>query len=168
VEALEEGIAVIRGVWAESPFTYRGRHYRNEAAMLEPKPSHGIPIWLGTYGRKALELTGRVADGWIPSMGPAPPSQVKPKMELVRRAAEHAGRDPDSLEYAYNVSVRIGGPPADDPERRVTGEPDEIVERMLEFLDLGFTVLNFWVSGRREEQQERLAAGVVTPLRQLG
>jgi alkanesulfonate monooxygenase SsuD/methylene tetrahydromethanopterin reductase-like flavin-dependent oxidoreductase (luciferase family) len=109
-----------------------------------------------------------VADGWIPSMGPAPPSQVKAKMELVRRAAEHAGRDPDSLEYAYNVSVRIGGPPADDPERRVTGEPDEIVERMLELLDLGFTVLNFWVSGRREEQQERLASEVVTPLRQLG
>jgi alkanesulfonate monooxygenase SsuD/methylene tetrahydromethanopterin reductase-like flavin-dependent oxidoreductase (luciferase family) len=168
VQALEEGIAVIRGVWAVSPFTYHGRHYRNEAAMLEPKPSHGIPIWLGTYGRRALELTGRVADGWIPSMGPAPPSQVKPKMELVRRAAEHAGRDPDTLEYAYNVSVRIGGPPADDPERRVTGEPDEIVERALELIDLGFTVLNFWVGGRRDEQQERLASEVVTPLRQLG
>ena len=136
--------------------------------MLEPKPSHRIPIWLGTYGRKALELTGRVADGWIPSMGPAPPAQVKPKMELVRRAAENAGRDPDSLEYAYNVSVRIGGPSADDPERRVTGEPDEIVERVLELLDLGFTVLNFWVGGRRDEQQERLASEVVTPLRQLG
>jgi polyphosphate kinase 2 (PPK2 family) len=66
------------------------------------------------------------------------------------------------------VSVRIGGPPADDPERRVTGEPDEIVERMLELLDLGFTVLNFWVGGRRDEQQERLASEVVTPLRQLG
>jgi alkanesulfonate monooxygenase SsuD/methylene tetrahydromethanopterin reductase-like flavin-dependent oxidoreductase (luciferase family) len=109
-----------------------------------------------------------MADGWIPSMGPAPPRQVEPKMDAVRRAAEHAGRDPDSLDYAYNVSVRIGGPPADDPERRITGEPDEIVERLLELLELGFTVLNFWVGGRREEQQERLASEIVAPLRQLG
>jgi alkanesulfonate monooxygenase SsuD/methylene tetrahydromethanopterin reductase-like flavin-dependent oxidoreductase (luciferase family) len=163
VEALEEGLAVIRGVWAGSPFTYHGRHYRNEAALIEPKPAHRIPIWLGTYGPKA-----RVADGWIPSMGPTTPRQVKPMMDVVRRAAEHAGRDPDSLDYAYNVSVRIGGPPADDPERRVTGEPDEIVERVLELLELGFTALNFWVGGRREEQQERLASEVVAPLRQLG
>jgi alkanesulfonate monooxygenase SsuD/methylene tetrahydromethanopterin reductase-like flavin-dependent oxidoreductase (luciferase family) len=168
VEALEEGLAVIRGVWAESSFTYHGCHYRNEAALLEPKPAHRIPIWLGTYGPKALELTGRVADGWIPSMGPTTPRQIKPMMDVVRRAAEHAGRDPDSLDYAYNVSVRIGGPPADDPERRVTGGPDEIVERLLELLELGFTVLNFWVGGRRDEQQERLASEVVTPLRQLG
>ena len=168
VEALEEGLAVIRGVWAESPFTYHGRHYRNEAALLEPKPAHRIPVWLGTYGPKALELTGRVADGWIPSMGPTTPRQIKPMMDVVRRAAERAGRDPDSLDYAYNVNVRIGGPPADEPERRVTGEPDEIVERLLELLELGFTVLNFWVGGRRDEQQERLASEVVTPLRQLG
>jgi alkanesulfonate monooxygenase SsuD/methylene tetrahydromethanopterin reductase-like flavin-dependent oxidoreductase (luciferase family) len=168
VEALEEGLAVIRGVWAESPFTYQGRHYRNEAGLLEPKPSHRIPIWLGTYGRRALEVTGRVADGWIPSMGPLPVRQVPSKMEIVRRAAERAGRDPDSLDYAYNVSVRVGGPPADDPDRRVTGEPDEIAERLLELLDLGFTVLNFWVGGRRDEQQERLASEVVVPLRQLG
>ena len=48
VEALEEGLVVIRGVWAESPFTYHGKHYRNEATLLEPKPAHRIPIWLGT------------------------------------------------------------------------------------------------------------------------
>jgi alkanesulfonate monooxygenase SsuD/methylene tetrahydromethanopterin reductase-like flavin-dependent oxidoreductase (luciferase family) len=89
-------------------------------------------------------------------------------MDVVRRAAEHAGRDPDSLDYAYNVSVRIGGPPADDLDRRVTGGPDEIVERLLELLEIGFTVLNLWVGGRRDEQQERLASEVVTPLRQLG
>lgn len=168
VEALAEAVAVIRGVWDESPFSFEGRHYRNDAAMLEPKPDHPIPIWLGTYGRRALELTGRVADGWIPSMGPAPPRQVELKMDAVRRAAERAGRDPDSIDYAYNVSVRIGGPPADDPDRRIAGQPDEIVERLLELLDIGFTVLNFWVGGRREEQQERLASEVLATLRQLG
>jgi len=168
VEALEEGLAVIRGVWTESPFTFEGRHYRNEGALIEPKPERAIPIWLGTYGPKALALTGRVADGWIPSMGPTTPAEAASKMRAVRAAAGSAGRDPDSLEYAFNVGVRIGGPPPDDPERRVAGEPDEVIERLLVFLEIGFTVMNFWIGGRREEQAERLATEILPTLRRLG
>ena len=33
--------------------------------------------------------------------------------------------------------------------------------------EIGFTVLNFWIGGRRDEQSERLAAEVVPQLRQL-
>ena len=167
VEALEEALAVIRGVWSASPFTFEGRHYRNDAALVEPKPDRAIPIWLGTYGPKALALTGRVADGWIPSMGPATPAEATSKMRVVRAAAEEAGRDPDDLDYAFNVGVRVGGSPPEDPERLVAGEPDEVIERLLVFLELGFTVLNFWVGGRREEQAERLATEIVPQLRQL-
>ncbi len=168
VEALEEALAVIRGVWSASPFTFEGRHYRNDEALVEPKPSRAIPLWLGTYGPRALALTGRVADGWIPSMGPTTPGQATAKMHAVRAAAEAAGRDPDSLDYAYNVGVRLGGPPPPDPERRVAGEPDEVIERLLVFLELGFTVLNFWIGGRREEQAERLATEILPTLRRLG
>ncbi|HJS27609.1 MAG TPA: LLM class flavin-dependent oxidoreductase [Actinomycetota bacterium] len=168
IRALEEALAVIRGVWTESPFTFEARHYRNDAALVEPKPEHPIPIWLGTYGPKALALTGRVADGWIPSLGPATPSEAATKMRAVRAAAEGAGRDPDALDYAFNVSVRIGGPPPDDPERRVAGDPDEVIERLLELLEIGFTVLNFWIGGPREEQAERLATQIIPALRGLG
>jgi alkanesulfonate monooxygenase SsuD/methylene tetrahydromethanopterin reductase-like flavin-dependent oxidoreductase (luciferase family) len=165
-EALEEALTVIRGVWSEPAFSFEGRHYRNEGALLEPKPSRPIPIWLGTYGPKGRELTGRVGDGWIPSMGYMPPAIAKPGLESVREAAERAGRDPDALDYAYNVSVRIGGPPPQHPDRQLAGEPDEIVEGILELLDLGFTVLNFWVGGRRDEQVERLATEVLPAVRQ--
>lgn len=168
VEALEEALAVIRGVWSASPFTFEGRHYRNDEGLVEPKPSRAIPLWLGTYGPRALALTGRVADGWIPSMGPTTPGQATAKMHAVRAAAEAGGRDPDSLDYAYNVGVRLGGPPPPDPERRVAGEPDEVIERLLVFLELGFTVLNFWIGGRREEQAERLATEILPTLRRLG
>src|SRR6266516_5693953 len=73
VEALEEEIEILRGMWSRSPFTFQGKHFRVEEAQIEPKPSRPIPIWLGTYGRRALELTGRLADGWNPSMPYAPP-----------------------------------------------------------------------------------------------
>ena len=67
-----------------------------------------------------------------------PPSVARGKIDLVRAAAEAAGRDPDAFDYAYNVGVRIGGPSSDDPERQVAGEPDEGVERLL---DVGFHFL---------------------------
>jgi probable F420-dependent oxidoreductase len=166
VEALEEGLEVIRGVWNRSPFSFEGRHYRADAAMIEPKPERPIPIWLGTYGAMALDLTGRRADGWIPSMPYLPPRAARSRMELVRASAARAGRDPDALDYAYNLGVRIGGPPPDDPERQVAGEPEEVVERLLELTDIGFTVLNLWLGGRREEQLERFGTHVLPALRE--
>ena len=167
VEALEEGLEVIRGVWGRSPFSFEGRHYRTDAATIEPKPERSIPIWLGTYGPKALDLTARRADGWIPSMPYLPPRVARSRMDRVRAAAAGAGRDPDALDYAYNVGVRIGGSPPEDPERQVAGEPEEVVERLLELTEIGFTVLNLWLGGRREEQLERFGSQVLPTLRRL-
>jgi probable F420-dependent oxidoreductase len=164
-QALEEALEVIRGVWREPVFTYDGAYYRNDAARLEPKPARSIPIWLGAYGPRMLDVTGRLADGWIPSMGYLPPDRVGAAMDRVRTAAERAGRDPDALDYAYNVPVRVGGGPAADPRRQVAGETDEVVERLAALLDLGFTVLNLFLSGRRDEQMERIATEILPALR---
>lgn len=167
VAALEEALSIIRGVWSEPSFTFEGVHYRTRGTLLEPKPARPIPIWLGAYRPRMLELTGTLADGWIPSMGFMPPSAVKPAMERVRAAAERAGRDADALDYAYNVGVRIGVGPSPDPDRQIVGEPGEVVERLSGILDLGFTALNLFVTGRRDEQEERLAADVLPALRRL-
>ena len=165
VDALEEAIDVIHGVWSEPAFTYDGAYYRNHEAMLEPKPARPIPIWLGAYGPRMLKLTGRIADGWIPSLGYLTAARVKPAMDQVRVAAEQAERDPDALDYACNVQVRVGGPPASDPDRRIAGEPGQVLEALSSLIGLGFTVLNFMVGGRRDAQMELLATRVLPELR---
>jgi alkanesulfonate monooxygenase SsuD/methylene tetrahydromethanopterin reductase-like flavin-dependent oxidoreductase (luciferase family) len=167
IAALEEAIQIIRGVWSEPVFTFEGRHYRTERTLLEPKPSRTIPIWLGTYGPRGRDMTGRLADGWIPSLGYLPLQDAIRGLIDVRRAAERAGGDPDRLDYAINVSVRVGGPAPPDPNGRLGGEPDEIVEGVLELLDAGFTVVNFFVGGRRDEQAERLAGEIVPAVRDV-
>ena len=48
----------------------------------------------------------------------------------------------------------------------MSGEPDEIIEGVLEILDAGFTVVNFFAGGRREEQAERLAIEILPVVRQ--
>jgi probable F420-dependent oxidoreductase len=54
-----------------------------------------LPIWMGAYGPKALELTGRQADGFILQL--ADPYLTEYMIKAVRRAAADAGRDPASV-----------------------------------------------------------------------
>ncbi|MGH3438523.1 MAG: TIGR03842 family LLM class F420-dependent oxidoreductase [Sciscionella sp.] len=54
-----------------------------------------LPIWMGAYGPKALDLVGRQADGFILQL--ADPYLTEWMVKHVRDAASRAGRDPDSI-----------------------------------------------------------------------
>jgi alkanesulfonate monooxygenase SsuD/methylene tetrahydromethanopterin reductase-like flavin-dependent oxidoreductase (luciferase family) len=166
-DGLEEAVTIIRGLWSQPAFTFAGRLYQTEAAELEPKPERPIPIWLGTFGQRALAVTGRLADGWIPSLGYAPPEEVVVMRDRVLEAAARAGRDPSEITCAYNVAVRIderAGVAADV----VAGPPELIVDRFRDFVGLGFSAFNFMLAGPGvAEQTERLATEVVPELRRL-
>ena len=54
-----------------------------------------LPIWTAAYGPKALELTGRQADGFILQL--ADPFLTEWMVKSVRAAAAEAGRDPDQV-----------------------------------------------------------------------
>jgi probable F420-dependent oxidoreductase len=165
VDGLAEAIRILRGVWSQPRLTFEGRLYRTDGAELEPKPDHSIPIWLGTYGRRALALTGQLADGWIPSLGYAPPEQVPGLRERVLAAARAAGRDPDAITCAYNLGIRIDER-ADPEPSVVAGAPDAVIERLRSFAELGFTAMNFIPVGPGQgEQIERLAREVLPALR---
>jgi probable F420-dependent oxidoreductase len=168
VDGLAEAIRILRGVWSQPRFSFQGRLYQMDGAELEPKPEHPIPIWLGTYGRRALALTGQLADGWIPSLGYAPPEQIPALRERVLAAARAAGRDPDELTCAYNLSVRIDER-ADPEPSVVAGAPDAVTERLRSFAELGFTSMNFIPVGPgQDEQIQRLAREVLPTLRAAG
>jgi probable F420-dependent oxidoreductase len=163
VEALEEAITVIRGLWTEAAFTFRGRHFTVEEARIEPKPSRSIPIWTGSYGDRSLAATARLADGWNPSMPYLPPDAAAAKRERLRSVAAEAGRDPDAITCSYNVSVYVDEKAKPDP-RMVAGPPDQVAERLAELIGIGFTTLIFWARGGGDAR-ERLAQEVLPSVR---
>jgi probable F420-dependent oxidoreductase len=164
VDALAEAIRILRGVWSQPSFTLEGRLYRTDGAQLQPKPDHPISIWLGTCGRRALALTGQLADGWIPSLGYAPPEQIPALRDRVLAAARAAGRDPDTITCAYNLSIRIDEH-ADPEPSVVAGAPEAVIERLRSFAKLGFTAMNFIPVGPgQDEQIQRLAREVLPAL----
>ena len=124
VDALEEAIAIIRGFWSgERSVTVDGRHYRVKGAKPGPPPAHPIPLLIGAYGPRMLRLTGRLGDGWLPSLGDhyLPADRALAAHAAIDEAATRAGRDPAEIERAVNVmEVGDAGAIADELARIAT------------------------------------------------
>ena len=110
VDALEEAIGVIRALWTPGR-TPRidGEHYRLHGAKPGPFPVHPVGIWLGAYKPRMLRLTGRLADGWLPSLGYAAPEELGAMNAVIDEAAVEAGRSPSDVRRLYNVSGSFSG-----------------------------------------------------------
>jgi alkanesulfonate monooxygenase SsuD/methylene tetrahydromethanopterin reductase-like flavin-dependent oxidoreductase (luciferase family) len=107
--ALDEAIQIIRRLWSgERGVRFDGAHYRLAGAHSGPLPAHPIAIWLGVLGPKALELTGRAADGWVPSAPRVPPDRLLAGHKIIDDAARAAGREPADIRRVYNVAGSIG------------------------------------------------------------
>lgn len=111
ITALEEALGVIREVWNPEGGGIRlpGKYYELSGAKRGPEPAHDVEIWLGAYKPRMLGLTGRLADGWLPSSGYAGPEQLTAMNKLIDEAAIEAGRDPAAVRRLYNVSGRFEG-----------------------------------------------------------
>lgn len=162
---LEEALTIIRGLWTQPAFSFDGELYQTEGADIEPKPSHRIPIWLGTFAPRALAVTGQLADGWIPSLGYMSLEELPRMRERVLASAAAAGRDPGAITCALNLSVRVNETVDDLSD--VSGTPDQIVEQLSRFADIGFSAFNFQCDqDNLDEQIKRLAEDVLPHLRE--
>src|SRR3954454_6932673 len=85
IEALEEAIAIMREVWSGGSGGIRlaGKHYTLAGAKRGPVPEHDVQIWLGAYKPRMLSVTGRLADGWLPSSAYVPPEELTALNKLI-------------------------------------------------------------------------------------
>ncbi|MFC7220411.1 TIGR03842 family LLM class F420-dependent oxidoreductase [Streptomyces polyrhachis] len=85
-----------------------GRETEVDGATLQlPWVENGrLPVWMGAYGPKALELAGREADGFILQL--ADPYLTEFMVRSVREAAAAAGRDPDDVAICVAAPAYVG------------------------------------------------------------
>ena len=98
---LEEAMGVIKGLAEGGEVDYNGTR--------QPFPwcdGGSLPMWMAAYGPKALALCGRKADGFILQL--ADPQIAAWTIGAVRRAAEEAGRDPDSITICVVAPAYVG------------------------------------------------------------
>jgi FAD/FMN-containing dehydrogenase len=149
VDALSEAIDVIRAIWdvgERGGVRVRGEHYDVRGAKRGPEPAHDIGIWLGAYKPRMLNLTGRKADGWLPSLQYLESDAIAPSNAAIDEAALAAGRDPREIRRMLNI-------------------PALPVEQLLPYvLEHGFST--FILSGDDPREIQRFGAEVAPALRE--
>jgi alkanesulfonate monooxygenase SsuD/methylene tetrahydromethanopterin reductase-like flavin-dependent oxidoreductase (luciferase family) len=109
--ALDEAISVIRQTWDPSQrggVRVDGEFYPVKGAKRGPAPAHEVGIWLGAYKPRMLALTGRAADGWLPSLSYLQPGDLAAGNKIIDEAAEQAGRPPAAIRRLLNVGRQAG------------------------------------------------------------
>ena len=164
VRSVEEAMQVMRLIWSEErSVRFDGEIYTLKGVKPGPHPVHEIGIWLGAQGPRMLGLTGRLADGWVPSMFWAPPQRLPGLHEHIDEGAERAGRDPGEIRRLYNLSGTIG----QRGEGTLEGPVSLWVEQLTRFaLELGMDTFIYWPSGDREDQVELFANEVAPAVRE--
>jgi alkanesulfonate monooxygenase SsuD/methylene tetrahydromethanopterin reductase-like flavin-dependent oxidoreductase (luciferase family) len=108
VSALEEAIQVIRLLWSGGRgIRFDGRFYQLAGVNAGPVPAHPIGIWIGAYKPRMLGLIGRLADGWVPSLGYLKPADFADAHARIDEAAAAADRQPSAIRRIINVGGKL-------------------------------------------------------------
>ena len=109
VDALQEAIAIIRQAWSgERSVHVEGTYYSAHGYHPGPLPAHEMEIWIGAYRPRMLRLIGRLADGWIPSLGYIGIPEIVEAQGVIDAAVAQSGREPSAIRRMVNVSGTIG------------------------------------------------------------
>jgi len=132
----DEYVAAMRALWAGDGASFAGEFVKFDHVSCNPKPvAKSVPI----------VIAGRLGDGFFPSIG----AQVDtmPLLDIVRRSAEQAGRDPAMVELILGCPGALpnsGSDPRAAVEERIARGAGRLALPVTAFLpDLETTLARF-------------------------
>ncbi|GAB2740321.1 LLM class F420-dependent oxidoreductase [Amycolatopsis magusensis] len=109
-----EYVDIVRAALRRERVRYDGKHFQLPlpdgpgkalALTVHPVREH-IPTYLAAIGPKNLELTGEIADGWLPVF--FSPAHAEEHLKHLRAGAEKSGRSLADLDIAPTVPLVVG------------------------------------------------------------
>ena len=153
LEALREGVEIMRQMWTTGYGTYAGEHFTVDGAMCFPRPlqgdsspgskANGIPMWIAGGGeKKTLRIAAEYADYTNFS---GMPGEFSAKSAILDAHCEDIGRDPSEIVRSANFNVVIGRDEAEVRDRlgwirdhyTSAGLPPDVVESTVKSFEDG-------------------------------
>jgi FMNH2-dependent dimethyl sulfone monooxygenase len=142
-----EWLSVVSGMWTEPRFSFAGRFYRVEGAVLEPKPARRPrpTLYAGGESEAAKEMIARSCDAYL--MHGDPPERIAAKIADLRE--RRARWDAPPLRFGVAAYVVC---------RDTEAEAQREVERITTLREgaPGFENFGQWVNGTQLEQRLKL------------
>ena len=186
--ALTEAIAIVRGVWGDTPFTFHGTHYQAEAARILPPPVQrpAPPLMIAGGGeRVTLAQVARHADACNFGPGQATgavdsPAAVRHKLGVLRDHCAAIGRPFDAILRTHFTSWVILAPTESEAtaklaryypaglsdyhrRTRIVGSPDQIVTYYQALADAGIQYFVIQTQDAADVETIHLLATEVMP-----
>lgn len=102
---LGEAVELIKELWSDDYVTWKGKHYRTEAAKIFDKPKEPVPIFIAAAGPKAAEQVGKLGDGFICTSGKGMELYRDVLLPNLEKGAREAGRDAAKIEKMIEIKV---------------------------------------------------------------
>lgn len=159
IECMGEALEVMTLLWTQEKSTYQGKHYILKDAVCEPKPLQRPhpPITVGGGGEKTLKVTAKYADrfdwGSLATI-----NEYSHKLGVLREQCKVVGRDFTEIERSCWPGGQVliakdqtglkemisqrnpEGLPLDEFRKgNLSGTPDECLEQLQVYVDLGVT-----------------------------
>ncbi len=179
-QRMDEMLDIIKGLWTEASFSYRGRHFTLSDVTLIPKPVQQPcpPIWVagglvpsgasqhitsaqGYTPDRSFQRVAHIADGLMTAYRSAPGldmSCLTASWERVCTEARALGRDPATLRFAHQDHLYI------DPQ----ATPDRLRAVFQQFSHNDYEAsAPIYLMGRPEELIPRIQARIDAGVREL-
>lgn len=176
---LRESVEIVRSMWTEPDTTYEGRYYTLRGAQCDPKPlqSPHPPIWIGGGGEQlTLRVVARYAD--CSNFGGKPHEWAR-KREILQQHCREVGRDEETIRKTWAPEVFIretqaeldaagsrsfwGEPLESWREGNLVGTPEQVAEKVRQYMALGCTGFIPWCSDYPDTETLELFATKVIP-----
>ncbi len=167
--ALEEALHIIRGaldVGAQRGVVRgSGPYHPVPGYPPGPPPAHRVEIWVGAMSGGAMDLIGRLADGWVPGSGATRVAEFPALIARMEDAAAALGRNPRLIRRVLNLSGTITGG-GSSSSGVLDGPPSQWIDTLAGWSrDLGIDGFVFWPGDDDTAQIERFATEVVPAVR---
>jgi len=149
-EVTNEYLQIFKELWTNDNPSFRGKHYQFSGINFLPRPVQKPhpPIWVGGQSRRAMRRAAELGNGWHP-VGAIPAAPLEPEdlagdLVHLHRYAEAAGRDPGELDVAikaplYDSGLSSSGSLSNTDRRRFSGQPEQILQDIQTYTDVGVT-----------------------------
>jgi probable F420-dependent oxidoreductase len=184
IARFNEGLALMKACWTESPITFEGRFWQLNGLEMEPKPLQKPypPLWFGGGHPNSLRRAVRFGSGFF-GAGSSTTSQFREQVHNLRVILAEEKRDASYFPIAKRVYIHID----EDAERAgrivfdnlaqiyahigadftavaVSGSPEACIEGVREVIDAGAEWVLFTPLQDEAAQMERVAAEVVAAI----